>query len=66
MFIVFLFFKNLCCACYLLSGSFNGGLSGLSAHEMGAAAVREALIRAQVAPGDVSEVILGQVLTAGL
>jgi acetyl-CoA C-acetyltransferase len=46
-------------------GSFNGGLSTLPAHELGAIVIREALSRARVAPGDVSDVIMGQVLTAG-
>lgn len=48
-----------------LPGSFNGGLSSLPAHELGAAAIREVLRRAGLAPEEVSEVILGQVLTAG-
>lgn len=48
-----------------LAGSFNGGLSSLPAHELGAAAIREVLRRAGLAPEEVSEVILGQVLTAG-
>ncbi|MFV2092678.1 MAG: acetyl-CoA C-acetyltransferase [Hyphomicrobiales bacterium] len=46
-------------------GSFNGALSSLPAHELGRIAISAALERAQVAPGDVSEVILGQILTAG-
>ncbi|MDA5192614.1 acetyl-CoA C-acetyltransferase [Govanella unica] len=46
-------------------GSFNGTLAAVSAHELGRIAIVEALSRAQVAPADVSEVILGQVLTAG-
>ncbi|GAB0186930.1 acetyl-CoA acetyltransferase, cytosolic [Grus japonensis] len=46
-------------------GSFNGGLSALPAHELGAAVIREVLRRAGLAPTDVSEVILGHVLTAG-
>ena len=46
-------------------GSFNGGLATLPAHELGAAAIREALRRAGVEPKDVNEVILGQVLAAG-
>ncbi|XP_064628295.1 acetyl-CoA acetyltransferase, cytosolic-like [Lineus longissimus] len=47
------------------TGSFNGALSTLSAAELGAIAVKEALERAKVKPDEVSEVILGQVLTAG-
>lgn len=46
-------------------GSFNGSLAPLPAHELGKVVIKEALGRAGVAPGDVSEVILGQVLTAG-
>jgi len=46
-------------------GSFGGGLSKLSAHELGKAAIVEVLKRAKIAPGEVSEVILGQILTAG-
>ncbi len=45
-------------------GSFSGGLASLPAHELGKVAIIEALKRAGVAPADVSEVILGQVLTA--
>ena len=45
-------------------GSFNGSLASLPAHKLGEVAIRAALERAGVAPGDVSEVILGQVLTA--
>jgi acetyl-CoA C-acetyltransferase len=46
-------------------GSFNGTLAGLPAHELGKVAIKAALERAGVEPGDVSEVILGQILTAG-
>jgi acetyl-CoA C-acetyltransferase len=46
-------------------GAFNGALSKLAAHELGKAAIVEALKRAQIEPGEVSEVILGQILTAG-
>jgi acetyl-CoA C-acetyltransferase len=46
-------------------GSFNGALSSLTAHELGAIAVKAALDRAKVSPDDVDEVILGQILTAG-
>ena len=45
-------------------GSFNGSLASLPAHELGKVAITAALARAGVQPGDVSEVILGQVLTA--
>jgi acetyl-CoA C-acetyltransferase len=46
-------------------GSFSGGLSTLPAHELGKSAIKAALERAKVEPGEVSEVILGQILTAG-
>ncbi len=46
-------------------GSFNGALSTLSAHELGASAVSAAITRAGIAAADVDEVILGQVLAAG-
>ncbi|MEP9348753.1 acetyl-CoA C-acetyltransferase [Xanthobacter sp. KR7-225] len=45
-------------------GSFNGALGALPAHELGAIAIKAALERAGVATDAVSEVILGQVLTA--
>ncbi len=46
-------------------GAFNGALSSVPAHVLGEAVIRESLIRAKVEPGDVCEVILGQILTAG-
>jgi acetyl-CoA C-acetyltransferase len=46
-------------------GSFNGALSALPAHELGKVAIQEALKRAGIEGGQVSEVILGQILTAG-
>ncbi|MBL6932768.1 MAG: acetyl-CoA C-acetyltransferase [Rhodospirillales bacterium] len=46
-------------------GSFNGSLSALPAHELGAIAITEALSRAKVDPKEVSEVIMGQILSAG-
>ncbi|HVZ13124.1 MAG TPA: acetyl-CoA C-acetyltransferase [Bauldia sp.] len=45
-------------------GSFNGSFGNLPAHELGAAAIREALARGKVEAAEVDEVILGQVLTA--
>ncbi|HET8715548.1 MAG TPA: acetyl-CoA C-acetyltransferase, partial [Holophagaceae bacterium] len=47
-------------------GTFGGSLKPLSAIEMGALAVREALARAGVAPEQVEETVLGCVLQAGL
>lgn len=46
-------------------GTFNGALSSLSAHQLGTIAIAEALRRAGLNPNEVSEVILGQILTAG-
>ena len=46
-------------------GSFNGAFASIPAHALGSVAIRGALDRAGVAPEDVDEVILGQVLTAG-
>ena len=46
-------------------GSFNGALSSLPGHELGAVAIQAALARAGVDPNEVDEVILGQVLQAG-
>src|SRR5579872_977539 len=45
-------------------GSFNGAFATLPAHKLGEIAIRAALGRAGIEPGEVSEVILGQVLTA--
>jgi acetyl-CoA C-acetyltransferase len=46
-------------------GSFNGSLASLGAHELGTVAIKAALERSGVDAGDVSEVIMGQILTAG-
>jgi len=46
-------------------GAFNGGLASLPAHELGRVVIQAALERARVEKGDVSEVILGQILAAG-
>ena len=45
-------------------GAFMGGLSSLPASKLGEIAIKAALERAGVAPGDVDEVILGHVLQA--
>ena len=45
-------------------GSFNGAFGSLPAHELGRIAIKEALKRAKVDPKEVSEVILGQILSA--
>jgi len=46
-------------------GSFAGALGSLSAHALGTIALTAAMERAKVEPGEVDEVILGQVLAAG-
>ncbi|MDF1747736.1 MAG: acetyl-CoA C-acetyltransferase [Alphaproteobacteria bacterium] len=45
-------------------GSFNGALSGVSASHLGSIAIKEALSRAGVAPEEIDEVIMGQILIA--
>lgn len=45
-------------------GSFNGSFANLPAHDLGAVAIGAALQRAKVEPAEVSEVIMGQILTA--
>ncbi|UTW06903.1 acetyl-CoA C-acyltransferase [Pseudomonas benzenivorans] len=47
-------------------GGFQGSLSGVSAVELGAVAIREAVSRAGIQPQDVQEVQMGCVLPAGL
>jgi acetyl-CoA C-acetyltransferase len=46
-------------------GSFNGVFANTQAHVLGALAIQAAISRAGIEPGDVDEVILGQVLSAG-
>src|SRR6187200_2506055 len=46
-------------------GSFNGALASLPAHDLGKIAIKAALERARVEAGEVSEVIMGQILAAG-
>ena len=47
-------------------GSFNGALAGVSAGELGAIAIKEALIRAGITGDQVDEVYMGCILQAGL
>ena len=47
-------------------GGFQGNLSSISATELGATAIKEAVSRAGINPEDVQEVIMGNVLPAGL
>ncbi|HET9618640.1 MAG TPA: acetyl-CoA C-acetyltransferase [Pseudolabrys sp.] len=46
-------------------GAFNGAFANLPAHELGKTAIKAALERAGVSGDRVSEVIMGQILTAG-
>ena len=46
-------------------GSFMGSFASIPAHDLGAAVLKEVVARAGVDPAEVSETILGQVLTAG-
>jgi len=46
-------------------GSFGGGLASVSADALGATVIRQLLADTQVSGEDISEVIMGQVLTAG-
>lgn len=46
-------------------GAFNGSLAGFSGADLGQIVIREVLGRAQVEPAEVSEVVMGQVLTGG-
>jgi acetyl-CoA C-acetyltransferase len=46
-------------------GAFNGALGTVPAHELGKVAIKAAIDRAGVEPARVSEVIMGQILTAG-
>lgn len=48
------------------TGKFLGALKDLPAPRLGAIAVREAIARAGLAPGDIDECILGNVVSAGL
>lgn len=53
-------------ACRTPIGKFQGALRGFSAPQLGAHVLREALRRAHVRPNEVDEVVLGNVLTAGV
>ena len=46
-------------------GAFGGGLSSVAASYLGTVAIKEAMTRAKVAPEEVDEAIIGQILTAG-
>lgn len=48
------------------TGKFGGSLAALSATDLGAAVIREAVRRAGVAPDQIDEVVMGNVISAGL
>jgi acetyl-CoA C-acetyltransferase len=52
-------------ACRTPIGSFGGALKDLSAADLGAVAIREAVTRANVSPADIDDVLMGCVLQAG-
>ena len=47
-------------------GAFQGSLSSLTAPQLGAIAIREALVRSGIGPADIEEVLMGCVLTGGM
>ena len=47
-------------------GKFSGGLGKIAASELGALVIRQLLAQSGIKPEQISEVILGQVLTAGV
>jgi acetyl-CoA C-acetyltransferase len=53
-------------ACRTPIGSFGGALKDVSAVDLGAVAIREAIARARVKPADVGDVVMGCVLQAGI
>jgi acetyl-CoA C-acetyltransferase len=52
-------------ACRTPIGAFGGALKDLSASDLGAVVIREAIARAHVNPPDISDVLMGCVLQAG-
>jgi acetyl-CoA C-acetyltransferase len=52
-------------ACRTPIGSFGGALKDLSASDLGAVVIREAIARARIEPGSIDDVIMGCVLQAG-
>jgi acetyl-CoA C-acetyltransferase len=53
-------------ACRTPIGSFGGALKDVSAVDLGAVVIREAIARARVTPADVGDVVMGCVLQAGI
>src|SRR5262245_41856698 len=52
-------------ACRTPIGSFGGALKEVSAVDLGAVVIREALRRAKLSPGEIGDVVMGCVLQAG-
>ena len=52
--------------CRTAIGTLHGGLGSMSATQLGALAVKEAIRRAGINPADIDEVILGQVVQGGV
>ena len=52
-------------ACRTPIGAFGGALKDLSASDLGAVVIREAIVRARINPADLGDVIMGCVLQAG-
>lgn len=48
------------------TGKFLGGLKSFTAPQLGALVIKEAVRRANVAPGDIDEAVMGNVVSAGL
>ncbi len=48
------------------TGKFQGALKGMTAPDLGAVAIKEAVVRAGIEPSDVNEVIMGCVVQAGI
>src|SRR3990172_6885126 len=53
-------------ACRTPIGAFQGALSSLPAPKLGSVVIKEAIRRAKINSEDISEVIMGEVLTAGV
>ncbi|SYZ73631.1 acetyl-CoA acetyltransferase [Candidatus Zixiibacteriota bacterium] len=53
-------------ACRSAIGTFLGGLSGFTATQLGSLAIKEAVGRAKIDPKKIDEVIMGQVVQAGV
>lgn len=50
---------------FVFQGSFNGALSSVAPSDLASVVIKDVLKRAGVKPDEVSEVIMGHVLTAG-